>query len=180
MFCLKCAEIQSNETTQYCRKCGFNLENLKSFVETNEEMNSLTSSRLKGIRQGVNLILLNVILFPIYVFLAPMFPPNDVLVESSPSNTWFEQLSLTIITTLFLVGTVRIAYAFVFENHYAVQKPHSKNELENVQKTLKSNEKHNALPPSQAAPASNFGRWKTTDELFEPIFDERKTSGELK
>ncbi len=103
MFCPKCAEIQSNETTQYCRKCGFNLENLTSFVETKGELNSQTSSRQNGIRQGVKLILLSVILFPIYVFLAPMFPPNDVLVESSPSNTWFEQISWAIMTTLFLV-----------------------------------------------------------------------------
>jgi hypothetical protein len=109
-----------------------------------------------------------------------MFPPNDVLVESSPSNTWFEQISWAIMTTLFLVGVVRIAYAFMFENHFAEQKPHFKDDLENVQKSFKSSEKHNALPPSQAAPASNFGKWKTTDELFEPICVKRKTSGELK
>ena len=180
MFCPKCAEIQSNETTQYCRKCGFNLDDLKSFVETNGELNSQTSSRKKGIRQGVKLILLSVILFPIYVFLAPMFPPNDVLVESSPSDTWFEQISWAIMTTLFLVGALRIAYAFVFENHFAEKKTHSKNDSENIQKLFKLSEKHNALPPSQAEPASKFGKWKSTEELFEPINVEGKTSGELK
>ncbi len=180
MFCPKCAEIRSNETTQYCRKCGFNLENLTSFVETSGEMNSQTSLRQKGIRQGVKLILLSVVLFPIYVFLAPMFPPNDVLVESSPSNTWFEQISWAIMTTLFLVGIVRIAYAFVFENHFAEQKSNLQNNSENVKKSFKSSKRHKALPPSQTAPVSNFGKWKTTDELFEPIFVKRKTSGELK
>ncbi|MBA3335647.1 MAG: zinc ribbon domain-containing protein [Acidobacteria bacterium] len=180
MFCPKCAEIQLNETTQYCRKCGFNLENLMSFVETNGELNSQTSLRQKGMRRGVKLILLSVILFPIYVFLAPMFPPNDVLVESSPSNTWFEQISWAIMTTLFLVGIVRIAFAFMFENHFAKQKSGSQNNSENVQKSFKASEKHNALPPSQVEPVSNLGKWKTTGELFEPIFVKRKTSGELK
>lgn len=146
----------------------------------NGELNSKTSSQQKGIRQGVKLILLSVILFPIYVFLAPMFPPNDILVESSPSNTWFEQVSWAVMTTLFLVGILRIIYAFVFENYFAVQKSDSQINSENVQKSFKSSEKHNALPPSQAAPASNFGKWKTTDDLFEPIFVKQKTSGELK
>ena len=180
MFCPKCAEIQSNENTQYCRKCGFNLENLNSFIETNGELNSQTSSRQKGIRQGAKLILLSVILFPIYVFLAPMFPPIDVLVESSPSSTWFEQISWAIMTTLFLVGAVRIAYAFVFENHHVEQKSNLQNNSENVRKSFASSEKHNALPPSQSVPVSDFGKWKTTDELFEPIFVKQKTSGELK
>jgi hypothetical protein len=180
MFCPKCAEIQSNGTTQYCRKCGFNLEKLKTFVETNGELLSPSSLRQKGIRQGVKLILLSVILFPIYVFLAPMFPPNDVLVESSPSDTWFEQISWAIMTTIFLVGTVRIIYAFVFETYFAEQKSDSPYNLENVKKSFKSSEEHKALPPSQAVPVSNFGKWKTTDELFEPIFVKQKTSGELK
>ncbi len=83
-------------------------------------------------------------------------------------------------TTIFLVGIVRIAYAFVFENHFAEQKSNPQNKSEVVQKSFKSSEKYNALPPSQAAPASNFGKWKTTDELFEPIFVKQKTSGELK
>jgi len=109
-----------------------------------------------------------------------MFPPNDILVESSPSNTWFEQVSWAVMTTLFLVGILRIIYAFVFENYFAVQKSDSQINSENVQKSFKSSEKHNALPPSQAAPASNFGKWKTTDDLFEPIFVKQKTSGELK
>jgi hypothetical protein len=68
----------------------------------------------------------------------------------------------------------------VFEKHFAEQKSGSQNDSERVQKSFKAGEKHNALPPSQAAPASNFGKWKTTEELFEPIFVKQKTSGELK
>lgn len=180
MFCPKCSEILSNDITQYCRKCGFNLENLKSFVDTNGELNSQISLRQKGIRQGVKLIMLGVILFPIYVFLAPMFPPNDVLVESSPSNTWFEQLSWALMTTLFLVGVLRIAYSFAFENRFAEQTSDFQNASGNVKKSFKPGEKNVALPPSQTVSASNFGKWKTTDELFEPIFVKSKTSGELK
>lgn len=181
MFCPKCAEAQGEETTQYCRRCGFNLDNLKLFVETNGELNSQISSRQKGIKQGAKLILLSFILFPIYIFLAPLFPPTDVLVESSPSTTWFEQISWTIMTTLFLVGLIRIAYAFVFEKHFIEQKNNLQNESESVVKFINQSKTQSALPPSQAAPVSNFGKWKeTTGDLFEPVFAKRKTSGELK
>jgi hypothetical protein len=182
MFCPKCAEIQSDEALQYCRKCGFNLGNLAAFVETNGELNSQTSSRQHGIRQGVKLILLSVILFPIYVFLAPMFPPNDVLVESSPSSTWFEQIAWALMTTLFLSGSIRIFYAFIFESYFVGQKENTRNETQITQKSFKTDRRNvDALPPAEGVPVSNFGKWKeTTDDLFEKVRVRKNTSGELK
>lgn len=180
MFCPKCSETLSGKTTKFCTKCGFKLGNLQSFVEANGELNAHNSSRQKGIRQGVKLILWSLILFPIYVFLAPLFPPNDVLVESSPSSTWFEQISWAIMTTLFVAGLVRIAYSFIFENIPAERKTNSQNKAEKIKQSFKPREKQNVLPPSQETPVSEFGKWKqTTDELFEPILVKRKTSGEL-
>ena len=104
-----------------------------------------------------------------------MFPPNDVLVESSPSNTWFEQIGWTILWTLFLAGAARIAFALIFERQIKT----SEVSAENL-KEIKSNEKRNALPPSESIPASEFGKWKTTGDLYEPIFAKRKTSGDLR
>jgi len=180
MYCPKCSEQQMSKDTRFCIKCGFKTNELGRFIESGGEFAEFISPCRKGIRQGAKLILLSIILFPIYIFLAPMFPPNDVLVESSPSSTWFEQIAWAIMTTLVLAGSIRILYAVIFEDYFAGQKKIRRDEAQTVQKSLKPNSSANALPPSEAVPVSNFGKWKTTDELFEPIFVKQKTSGELK
>lgn len=177
MFCPKCSQAIANETTQFCSKCGFRLGKIKHLLESDgesQETNEL-SKQQKGIRQGSKLIILSLILFPAFVLLSSMFPPNDRLVESSPSNTWFEQIGWTILWTIFLVGAARIALALVFERKSFV----SENVAENT-KQIKPSESKNALPPMRETPISDFGKWKTTDEFFEPIFAKQKTSGDLK
>ncbi|MDQ3747513.1 MAG: zinc ribbon domain-containing protein [Acidobacteriota bacterium] len=177
MFCPKCSQAIANETTQFCSKCGFRLGKVKHLLENDgesQEANEL-SKQQKGIRQGSKLIILSLILFPAFVLLSSMFPPNDRLVESSPSNTWFEQIGWTILWTLFLAGAARIAFALVFERKSFVSE-----DFAEKTKQIKVSESKNALPPMRDAPISDFGKWKTTDELFEPIFAKQKTSGDLK
>jgi hypothetical protein len=177
MFCPNCSERQANDATQFCSKCGFPTVGVKKLLENDGSINGenqIATSR-KGIKQGVKLIILSLILFPAFVLLNSMFPPNDVLVESSPSNTWFEQIGWTILWTLFLAGAARIAFTLVFER----QLKKSEIPVKNI-KEIKSNESRNALPPSESIPASEFGKWKTTGDLYEPIFARRKTSGDLR
>jgi len=171
MFCPKCSQSITTETTQYCSKCGFNLKGIRKIVEgIGEESENIISNRQKGIRQGSKIILLSLILYPAFVLLSALFPPNDVLVESSPSTTWFEQIGWTILWTIFLSGVARIVYSVIFE-------PNSVSIDYEIEKTgqIKSNEAKAALPPQQSTPISDFGRWKTTDEQFEPIFIYSKT-----
>jgi hypothetical protein len=61
------------------------------------------------------LVLLSLVLIPAYILLAALFPANDVLVESSPSDTAFEKVSQAILATLFMIGLARMAYAYLFE-----------------------------------------------------------------
>ncbi len=177
MFCPKCSQTILNDGTQFCSKCGFSTGNVKSFLESNGKVGEegSISARQKGIKQGSKLILLTVILLPIYILLAPMFPPNDVLVESSPSSTWFEQIGWAVLWTTFLAGLARIAFAGIFENLNSV----SETEQETI-KQINASKINNALPPMQDMPISNFGKWNITDELLEPILVQRKTSGDLK
>jgi len=177
MFCPKCSQPVLNDGTQFCSKCGFSTVNVKSFLDNNGKINeeSKNSADQKGIRQGAKLLLLSLILLPIYILLAPMFPANDVLVESSPSDTWFEQISLAVIWTTFFAGLARIAFAVVFER---------KNRISGIEykavKQVNAGKINDALPPMRDVPISNFGNWKITDELLEPISVKRKTSGNLK
>lgn len=177
MFCPKCSEAISGDGTRFCSKCGFLTNNVRRFVKADGKIGEedLISARRRGIKPGVKLILLGIILIPAYVLLAPLFPPNDVLVESSPSTTWFEQIGSAIIFTTFLAGLARIAFAFFFEtgNQASVRETE-------IAKQVSGNKIKDALPPAGESPAADFGKWKTTEELFEPIFAKRKTSGGLK
>ena len=143
-------------------------------VEQNGQDESEIFNFQKGLRFGVKLLLLAVILFPVFQILSGLFPPDDKLVESSPSSTWFDFLGNAVLFALALSGVARIFYAFVFERA-------AKSEFA-PEKSIKeiSAKEMNALPPSHSIPVSNFGKWKTTDELFEPVFSKAKTSGELK
>jgi hypothetical protein len=177
MFCPKCGEKQTSEKTQFCSKCGFPTKGIKLLLEKNGKTDGdiQISARQKGIRQGAKLIMLSMILYPAFIFLSAMFPPNDVLVESSPSSTWFEQIGWAVLWTIFLAGVARIAFALIFEKNSA-----AKNDFAENSEQLNQSETKGALPPQQSIPVSGFGKWKeTTDKIFEPVIKE-KISGELR
>ncbi|HSK70263.1 MAG TPA: zinc ribbon domain-containing protein [Pyrinomonadaceae bacterium] len=176
MFCPKCASEIVSDETGFCSKCGFALKSVRKAVENNgeNEDSSELSQFQKGIRFGIKLLLLALILIPAFQILGGFFVPNDVLIESSPSSSWFDLLGNAVLITLFLAGAARIFCAVVFERSAKTE-----NSSADSIKEISGKEK-NALPPSRSAPVSDFGKWKTTDELFEPIFSKPKTSGELK
>lgn len=177
MFCPKCAHPVSDDGTRFCSKCGFTIKNVKDFVDHNGEIEAEkpSSKRRKGIKQGLKLIILSLILWPALILLIPLFPPNDTLVESSPSNTWFEQIGWAIIWTLFLAGAARIVLAMIFEKKTKT----GEIKVEDI-KQIYEGKFNQALPPIEETPVSNFGSWKITDELYEPVFVKQKTLGELK
>jgi hypothetical protein len=175
MFCPKCAAEVLSDKTKFCSKCGFVLQNVRKAVESDGKIEDSdeVSKFQKGIRLGVKLLLLALILIPAFQILGGFFTPDDKLVESSPSSSWFDFLGNAILITLFLTGAARVFYAFIFER--VANKTNSESENN---KELTGKEK-SALPPSQSIPISDFGKWKTTGELFEPIFSKQKTSGDL-
>ena len=177
MFCPKCSQPLSDDGTQFCSKCGFSTKNVKDFVKLNGkiETEELLSKRQKGIKQGLKLIVLSLILLPAFLLLIPMFPPNDTLVESSPSNTWFEQIGWALLWILALTGVARIALTLIFEQKGVA----GEKQAEGV-KQIEESRINQALPPTKEKSASNFGKWKITDELSEPVFVKQKTSGGLK
>src|SRR2546422_10791854 len=107
MYCPKCSQPQVSDETQFCSRCGLPLNNLKEMVladgkvqmSSSEAGEADLSPRRKGVRQGVMLMLLSIILVPAYILLAALFPANDHLVESSVSDTPFEKISQAVLLT---------------------------------------------------------------------------------
>jgi hypothetical protein len=112
------------------------------------------SPRQKGVRQGVMLMLLSVILIPAYILLAPLFPANDRLVESSVSDTPFEKISQAILFTIFMFGLARVLYAYFFQQDARL------GEREPEAAQLGNPSSDYALPPAQSIPVSGFGAWR--------------------
>jgi hypothetical protein len=130
MFCPKCAQ-QVLDTLNFCSSCGLALDSIKNLLVDNPSLqanqpqiqqNSLTPYQ-KGIRHGFQFILLSIILIPAYILLAALFPANDVLVESSPSDTAFEKISQAILGTIFVCGLARMFYAYLFERSRIEEPP---------------------------------------------------------
>lgn len=174
MFCPKCAGEINSDDTKYCSKCGFTLKSVRNIIVTGGADENEISQFQKGLRVGVKMLLLALILLPVFQILGGFFVPDDKFVESSPSSSWFDFLGNAVLVALTLSGLARIFYALLFERTAKIIDPVAS--AKNI-----SAREINALPPSNSRPVSDFGKWKeTTGDLFEPIFVKRKISGELK
>jgi hypothetical protein len=162
MYCPKCSQLQVSDEVQFCSRCGLPLSAVKEMIladgttkagASNASVDKL-SPRQKGIRQGVVLMLLSVILIPAYVLLAALFPANDSLVESSVSDTAFEKISQAILFTIFMLGLTRVLYARFFQQGASLGGSYT--EVASVD----GSSTNYALPPAQSIPVSGFGAWR--------------------
>ncbi len=162
MYCPKCSQPCGPDETAFCSRCGLSSKNMKEVVSAggkppagpSQASEDKLSPRQKGVRQGVLLMLLSIILIPAYILLAALFPANDQLVESSVSDTPFEKISQAILFTLFMCGLARVLYARFFQKG----KRQEEGELEVHQ--LGDSSSNYALPPAQSIPVSGFGSWR--------------------
>jgi len=173
MFCPKCSTPKAEGNTQYCTSCGLDLTGLGDFVQTGSAGGSDARFR-KGIRHGVMLLLIGVVLIPVWMFIGPMFPPTDRLVESAPSTTLLEQLFWILMWMSFLAGAARIVYAYAFErgstaNATAAQRIKQVDTVE-----------QRSLPSADYFKPADPGQWRSSEELFEPVLKQQRTSGELR
>ena len=162
MYCPRCSQSPVSYEMEFCSRCGLSLSEMKEMVLTgggkkpgkSKAKEDKLSPRQKGIRQGVTLMLLSLILIPAYILLAALFPANDRLVESSVSDTAFEKISQAVLFTIFMLGLARVLYAGFFQQGAAVAQSSS-----DVAQ-LKSAASSYALPPAQSIPVSGFGSWR--------------------
>lgn len=161
MYCPKCSQPLSADEVRFCSRCGLPLAALTQMVLANGETKTKNEAtpRQKGIRQGVILISLSVILIPAYILLAALFPANDRLVESAVSETPFDKISQALLMTLFLLGLARLLYARLFQSGAAVPA-----ERTSATQFQDSSENY-SLPNSHGTPVSGFGTWRETGEI---------------
>lgn len=173
MYCPNCSQPQASDETQFCSRCGLPLGEVKEIVLAGGEAKALKSKtgesslspRQKGLRQGALLMLISLVLVPAYILLASLFPADDRLVESSPSDTPFEKISQAVLVTLFVAGLARLLYAWLFQRGEVV----SDAETEEEAARLKGSARNYALPPAQSIPVSDFGSWRAnTGEVAQP------------
>lgn len=182
MYCPKCSQPQVSDEMQFCSRCGLALSNLKEMIladgktEANpsEASDNKLTARQKGIRQGVMLMLLSVILIPAQILLAALFPANDILVESSVSDTPFEKISQAVLFTIFMFGVARVLYACLFQQGAQVE------EREAGVAQLDNSTSNYALPPAQSIPISDFGAWRAnTGEIARSQSNTKHTTKSL-
>jgi hypothetical protein len=104
MYCPNCAAEKSLEHARYCSNCGLDLVgDRKAYTE------------LKGLRHGIILLVIGLLLIPVWMFVGAAFPADDKLVESAPSTTPVEAIAWIAMWVMFLAGAARIAYSLIFE-----------------------------------------------------------------
>lgn len=173
MYCPKCSQPQASDETQFCSRCGLPLNGLKQMVladgttqvSQSEANEADLSPRRKGVRQGVALMLLSVILIPAYILLAALFPAHDRLVEGSVSDTPFEKISQAILFTIFMLGLARVLYARFLLQGFSLGEGVDEAEVAHLKGAATNYE----LPPAQSIPVSGFGSWRAdTGEIAQP------------
>jgi len=162
VYCPKCSQPQVSDEMQFCSRCGLPLSDMKELilgagktkVSQSEKSDDKLSPRHRGVRQGVMLMLLSVILIPAYILLAALFPAQDRLIESSVSDTPFEKISQAMLLTIFMVGLAGVLYARFFPQGASL------GEGEPEVARLDGSSSEYALPPAQGIPVSGCGAWR--------------------
>ncbi|RMG01057.1 MAG: zinc ribbon domain-containing protein [Acidobacteria bacterium] len=105
MYCPSCGKEQINENVRFCAKCGFPLSEVSLLLASGGNLLSKRqeSSKKKGIKQGVFMMLLTLIIVPLLALVLADTSLGEILIPSSA-------------LILFIGGILRIIYAIMFED----------------------------------------------------------------
>jgi len=158
MYCPKCGQETHSETSSFCSRCGYLLTGTAELFQFGGILPSKPgkdSPRSRGIKQGVFIFLLGVLLLPILGMLSVF------LFRISP---W--PAGLVFFLTV-AAGLLRTAYALMFEPRFPTALP-SATDMQSA--TLKISSQPSALPPQQSFPAQQYagpgvGKWRDANDL---------------
>lgn len=106
MFCPRCGEERVSQATRFCSRCGFLLTGAAELIEKGgAPLEGLISPRARGIRLGLFMLLLTIVVAPIMGMI---------------SAFGFGIVPWPMGITIFLLGgggLLRIAYAMMFESN---------------------------------------------------------------
>lgn len=171
MFCPRCGQERISEETSYCSRCGFLLTGIPGLLATGgrpttepqQAAQKALSPRSRGIRQGVFLFLLTIVIAPI----VGIFSEFALGITPWPVGI--------VIFGLGFGGLLRIAYAVMFESKVPVGQDIS---LVDRGVELSGKEPQPVLPAQDARSefnSSDAGSWLETNDLDPPSVTDHTT-----
>jgi hypothetical protein len=170
MHCPQCGQQQASSEMRFCSRCGFPLGGVTELLahggvvrsgseEAQGEEHAL-SPRYIGVRQGVVMMLLGVVIVPILAIINSFMRDTNLLDLLVPISA----------IVFFAGGLMRILYALFYEKGTASGKPAAPGYAQPVNSAqLNVGGRVSALPPSQSTPVPNFTpRRLNTAELVRP------------
>jgi hypothetical protein len=166
MFCPQCGQQQVTGVIRFCSRCGFPLDGVIQLLSTGGALPAYRSAdepvqispRRKGVKQGVLLFLLGVLIVPILGMFA------------SFSSAMFPQM-LAILAAIicFVGGPLRMFYAAVFEEGAPKPiRPYGAPIPMHVPQQFMPQGQNPALPPPPARQPPSWRTRPTTAELANP------------
>ena len=167
MYCPKCSQQQVSEQQRFCSRCGFPLSGVSDLVAAGgvspfveKESARRNSPRFEGLRQGVILLMLSVVLLPLVDIIPP--PYHEALVFM-----------------LLIAGVARSTYALIFQEGATKERSDS-SELSGAQSAraeLGGGGHGAALPPASSIPVGDFSsrQRETAKEAPPPSATENTT-----
>jgi hypothetical protein len=158
MFCPQCSQEQVSEEMRFCSRCGFPLAIVSQLVRGggalegfDQEGKGQLSPRQKGVRWGVILMAVGVLLLP-----------TAALMTAMKSDLVFLFLPVFLV---FLAGLVRLLHAYLLA-------PKTPKEIQNASaagnKQLAA-ARTSALPGGQSIPVTNWKQPVNTSEMAPPV-----------
>lgn len=153
MYCPQCSQEQLSEEMRFCSRCGFPLEMVSQLVRNggalagfDAEAKGQLSPRQKGVRWGVILMFIGVLLVPVTALMSAV--DEDFLVLFIPAFL------------IFVIGLVRLVHAYLLGQNTPKNAPAKTNSLPGAYPP--------ALPAGQAIPVTNWRQPVNTSEMAQP------------
>ena len=164
MHCPKCGQQQVSEETRFCSRCGLLLTEIANVVANEgivpgKAKGKTTSARLRGMKQGVFLFLLALLVLPIAAIIT-------VANDAEP------YVAAAVFFLTVVGGLLRIVYALMFESAEPGSATLEENVMAGTGKLLKRKRQKAELKAAPAnaevysAPAQS--KWLDTNELATP------------
>jgi hypothetical protein len=168
MYCPQCGQQQASTEMRFCSRCGFPLGGVVELLAQGgvlssggEELREQSlSPRRRGVRQGVMMMLVGVVIVPILAILSD-FNHGRILPE----------LLVPLAAVIcFAGGLMRILYATIYEQSARSARRDAPAYAPPITPAqLNAHVRASALPPPQSIPASDFtSRRVNTIELVSP------------
>jgi hypothetical protein len=176
MHCPTCGQQQVSEVTRFCSRCGFPLDGVAQLLASGgvfpaysvSEGSTEKSARWKGVRQGMMLFLLGVLLVPILGVFSSY--------TGGFLSRGFEMLAALFALLCFVGGPIRMLFAALFEEgapRHVLRSPQSY--MAPAPAAFAPPNRVNVLPPAAATPVGGWRRPNTAELVNRPSVTENTT-----